>query len=81
VDAKIEVQLERMGTSDASQLKDKIAIAHARMAYQRFQAFIESEFFKRQQQRGVQVQRLLWDGIQREKPGYSNLFYVGELIG
>lgn len=81
VDTKIESQLERKSTPEALELKGKIAIANARLAYQRFRKFIKSNFFLEQQQRGAQVQRLLWQAPYMEIPGYSDLFYVEALIG
>uniref|UniRef100_A0A831X2G0 Transaldolase n=1 Tax=Thermorudis peleae TaxID=1382356 RepID=A0A831X2G0_9BACT len=64
-------------------LKGKVAIANAKIAYQRFKrVFLEGERFKRLQERhGARIQRPLWASTSTKNPAYSDVMYVEHLIG
>jgi transaldolase len=81
VDSKVDSALEKIGTPEAEKLKGGIAIANARLAYQRFKEIVASEEFKIQQQRGAQPQRPLWASTSTKNPAYSDVLYIEQLIG
>jgi transaldolase / glucose-6-phosphate isomerase len=65
----------------ARELQGKVAIANAKLAYQRFNASIASERWRALAAQGAGVQRLLWASTSTKNPKYPELMYVEELIG
>ncbi len=63
------------------QLKGKVAIANAKLAYQRYGKIYSDERWQRLAQRGAQTQRLLWASTGTKNKAYSDVLYVDELIG
>ncbi len=63
------------------QLKGKVAIANARLAYQLYQQIYAAERWQRLAQHGAQTQRLLWASTGTKNRAYSDVLYVEELIG
>lgn len=62
-------------------LKGKAAVANSAMIYKKYQDIFSSEQFKPLQEKGANVQRLLWGSTSTKNPAYSDLKYVTELIG
>ncbi|RMF25991.1 MAG: transaldolase [Cyanobacteria bacterium J083] len=62
-------------------LKGKVAIANAKIAYQRYKEIFSSDRFKTLKAKGAKVQRLLWASTSTKNPEYSDVMYVDELIG
>ena len=62
-------------------IKGKVAIANAKIAYQKFKEIIQSDRWKALSAKGAQVQRLLWASTSTKNPEYSDVMYVDELIG
>jgi transaldolase/glucose-6-phosphate isomerase len=62
-------------------LKGKIAVANARLTYQKYQSIYQSEAWRALAQNGAQTQRLLWASTSTKNPAYSDIMYVEELIG
>jgi len=81
VDTKVDALLERIGTPEAQALKGKIAVANAKMAYQKFKAIFHGEDFAAQRRRNARVQRPLWASTGTKNPAYSDVLYVENLIG
>jgi transaldolase len=81
IDGKVDPLLERIGTPQALHLKARIAIASARVAYQRFRAMAVADAFAEQRRRGARVQRLLWGSTSTKDPAYRDVLYVESLIG
>jgi len=85
VDKQIEARLAQ--TRDAEQqtqlrrLLGTVAIANAKLAYERFQTIFGGERFQRLQARGARVQRVLWASTSTKNPAYRDVRYVEELIG
>jgi transaldolase len=85
VDKQIEVRMAQ--TRDADQqtqlccLLGTVAIANAKLAYERFRAIFGGERFQRLQARGARVQRVLWASTSTKNPAYRDVRYVEELIG
>jgi transaldolase len=81
IDGKVDPLLVQIGTPKALGLRGKIAIANAKMAYQRFQKLLAEPPFSEQRSRGARVQRVLWGSTSTKDPGYSDVRYVESLIG
>lgn len=63
------------------ELKGKVAIANAKLAYQHYKKVIASARWKKLASKGAQVQRLLWASTGTKNKAYSDVLYVEELIG
>src|SRR6202043_3132547 len=61
-------------------LRGKVAIANAKLAYQRYQRLFAGARWERLRAKGARVQRLLWASTGRKNPAYSDVLYVEELI-
>ena len=81
VDNVIDPMLEKIGTQEALALRGKIAIANAKLAYQRFRETFYGEPFGSWRKKGVHVQRPLWASTSTKNPAYSDVLYVEELVG
>ncbi|SOD41980.1 transaldolase [Nitrosovibrio sp. Nv4] len=81
VDVLIDPLLEKIGTPEALALRGKIAIANAKLAYQRFRDIFYGEPFAALRAKGARVQRPLWGSTGTKNPAYSDVLYVEELIG
>lgn len=63
------------------QVKGKVAIANAKVAYQKYKEIIQSDRWKALSAKGANVQRLLWASTSTKDPNYSDVMYVDELVG
>ena len=74
-------------TTDASQktlltgLQGKVAIANAKLTYQRYQAIFSGPRWQALAAKGAQTQRVLWASTSTKNPAYRDVMYVEELIG
>ncbi len=86
IDGKIDAKLAK-GVDDITveaKLKDvkgKVAIANAKIAYQEYKKIINSDRWKALVAKGATVQRLLWASTSTKDPHYSDVMYVDELVG
>jgi transaldolase len=80
VDSEIDARLDRLGTSEATSLKGKAAIANARLAYQAYEEVFTSERWLDLAQRGARPQRPLWASTGVKDPAYPDTMYVTELV-
>ncbi|MFY9607110.1 MAG: transaldolase [Blastocatellia bacterium] len=62
-------------------LLGRIAIANAKVAYQRFKDVFHGDRFTKLKAAGAQVQRPLWASTSTKNPAYRDVYYVEELIG
>ncbi|MBW4628006.1 MAG: transaldolase [Brasilonema octagenarum HA4186-MV1] len=87
VDQIVDERIKTIGTEDLAiearlvALKGKVAIANAKIAYQKYKEIIQSERWKALVDKGANVQRLLWASTSTKDPTYSDVMYVNELIG
>lgn len=81
VDSAVDPMLEKIGTPEALDLRGKIAIANAKLAYQRFREVFYDEPFAGLRGKGAHLQRPLWGSTGTKNPAYSDVLYVEELIG
>jgi transaldolase/glucose-6-phosphate isomerase len=61
-------------------LRGKIAIANAKLAYQRYKRLFAGPRWEKLHAKGARVQRLLWASTGTKNPAYSDVLYVEELI-
>jgi transaldolase len=59
----------------------EVAIACAKTAYQIYKKIFHGDRFKKTAAQGARVQRLLWGSTGTKNPNYSDVKYIGELIG
>jgi len=59
----------------------KIAIANAKLTYQRYLSIFQQDRWQDLAKRGAQTQRVLWASTGTKNPNYSDAIYVEELIG
>ncbi len=87
VDTQIDKQIdERVKAGDAQAdeleaLRGKVAIANAKIAYQRYIDMIGTSRWKALAEAGASPQRLLWASTGAKDPAYSDVLYVESLIG
>jgi len=80
VDSEVDTRLDRIATSQATQLKGKAAIANARLAYQAYQEVIASQRWQQLAGLGAQPQRPLWASTGIKNHAYPDTMYVTELV-
>jgi transaldolase len=76
IDSKVDPQLP-----EASPVRGQVAVASARVAYQRFLERFSGAGWERLERAGARRQRPLWASTGTKDPGYSDVLYVEELIG
>jgi transaldolase len=76
IDTKVDKQLP-----DHSPLRGQVALASARVAYQRYLAKFSGAEWERLEGLGAKRQRPLWASTGTKNPDYSDVLYVAELIG
>ena len=81
VDTLVDRRLEDIGTPDALELRGKVAVAQAQVAYQRFLARFSGPRWEALAARGAHPQRPLWASTSAKNPAYPDLLYVDNLIG
>jgi transaldolase/glucose-6-phosphate isomerase len=81
VDTAVDRALESIGAPEALALRGRIAIANAKLVYQRFREIFYGGDFAALRQRGARVQRPLWASTGTKNPHYPDVLYVEELIG
>jgi transaldolase/glucose-6-phosphate isomerase len=62
-------------------LKGKIAVANAKLAYQRYKRLFSGTRWQALAAKGAKTQRLLWASTGTKNKAYSDVLYVEELIG
>jgi transaldolase len=81
VDTETDKRLESIGTEDALALRGKLAIANAKLAYQRYKEIFSGPRWERLAAAGASRQRCLWASTSTKNPDYRDVMYVEELIG
>ena len=83
VDKLIDERIEKAAASQRqalAQLRGKIAIANAKLAYQIYKRLFAGARWERLKAKGARVQRLLWASTGVKNPAYRDVLYVEELI-
>ncbi len=76
VDTEADKRLE--GHDD---LKGRLAVANAKLAYQRYQEIFSGPRWDELAAKGASTQRCLWASTSTKNPEYRDVMYVEELIG
>jgi transaldolase len=79
VDTEADRRLEELGAPD--KLKGKLAIANAKLAYERYKELHADERWEALAAKGARTQRCLWASTSTKNPAYRDVMYVEELIG
>ncbi len=78
VDTEADKRLDAVGRPE---LKGKLAIANAKLAYQRCQELFSGERWGALAAKGATKQRCLWASTSAKNPDYRDVMYVEELLG
>jgi transaldolase len=81
VDTETDKRLEAIGTEEALALRGKLAIANAKLAYERYKRIFAGERWEQLAAKGATKQRCLWASTSTKNPEYRDVMYVEELIG
>jgi transaldolase/glucose-6-phosphate isomerase len=85
IDQRIDAALAKKPPPEAQQrldqLRGKVAIANAKLAYEEFARMIDTPRWHALASRGAHPQRLLWASTGTKNPAYSKLMYVEPLMG
>jgi transaldolase len=84
IDDQIDHKLASAKGNDQAKLeaiKGKIAIANAKVAYQKYKEIFSGDRWDTLVAKGAKVQRLLWASTGTKNPEYSDVMYVDELVG
>jgi transaldolase len=78
VDTEADRRLDEVGHPE---LKGKLAVANAKLAYERYKDLFSGERWERLAAAGATPQRCLWASTSTKNPDYPDTLYVDELIG
>jgi transaldolase len=79
VDTEADRRLDEIGGHD--ELKGKLAIANAKLAYQTYKEVFATADWQDLAAAGASPQRCLWASTSTKNPDYRDVIYVEELIG
>ena len=79
VDSEGDRRLDEIGGHD--ELKGKLAIANAKLAYQTYKELFSGSDWEELEAAGASPQRCLWASTSTKNPDYRDVIYVEELIG
>jgi transaldolase len=80
VDTEADKRLDAIG-GDALQLRGKLGIANAKLAYQNYLETFSGPRWDALEAKGATKQRCLWASTSTKNPDYRDVLYVEELIG
>ncbi len=79
VDTEVDKRLDGVGGHD--ELKGKLAVANAKLAYQRYKEIFAGERWEALASKGATRQRCLWASTSTKNPDYRDVMYIEQLIG
>ena len=79
MDTEADKRLDEVGGQD--ELKGKLAIANAKLAYERYKEIFSGERWEALAAKSATPQRCLWASTSTKNPAYRDVMYVEELIG
>src|SRR4029079_15744551 len=79
VDTETDKRLDEIGGRD--ELKGRLAVANAKLAYQRYKDIFSGELWDKLALAGASRQWCLWASTSTKNPAYSDVLYVDDLIG
>ncbi len=84
VDAKIDERLPQAAPEQKKlmeSVRSKVAIANAKLAYERYQRVFSGPRWEVLAAKGAQTQRVLWASTSTKNPKLRDVLYIEELIG
>jgi len=81
VDTEADKRLDAIGSKKALELRGKLAIANAKLAYEHYEAAFSGPRWDFLAGKGASPQRCLWASTSTKNPAYRDVMYVEELIG
>jgi len=81
IDEKLKTATDKAEIARLQSLHGKIAIANAKLTYDKYQELFGGARWKALAAKGAQTQRLLWASTSTKNPKYRDVIYVEELIG
>jgi transaldolase len=78
VDTETDGRLAELGRPD---LQGKLAVANAKLAYERYLEIFSGERWDRLAAAGARPQRCLWASTSTKNPAYRDVLYVEDLVG
>lgn len=79
IDTEADRRLEEISGHD--ELKGKLAVANAKLAYRHYQHIFQGPRWEYLASKGATTQRVLWASTSTKNPSYPDTLYVDELIG
>jgi transaldolase/glucose-6-phosphate isomerase len=83
-DSMIDEKMKTAGPAERAlldSLHGKVAIANAKLAYERYKRVFSGPRWENLRKRGAQTQRVLWASTSTKNPHYRDVMYVEQLIG
>jgi len=80
IDTEVDKRLDEIGTDEAKELRSKVAVANARLAYQAFEEVLGSDRWRALEAAGAHKQRPLWASTSVKDPDLPDTMYVTDLI-
>lgn len=81
IDTLTDHRLEAQGSPTALALRGQLALATAKLAYERYRELFHGPAFHDLEKAGARPQYLLWASTGTKNPSYSDLHYVAPLMG
>jgi len=81
IDEKLKSATDDNQKALLNSLKGKVAIANAKVTYEKYQELFSGPRWKALAAKGAQTQRLLWASTSTKNKAYRDVIYVEELIG
>lgn len=81
IDARLSQINDPAERTALSGIRGQVAIANAKLAYQRYQRLFAGPRWEKLQAKGAHTQRLLWASTGTKDPEYRDVLYIEELIG
>lgn len=81
ISARLTTSKDKKEQAELRELQGKIAVANAKLAYQRYRALFSGPRWDALARRGAMTQRMLWASTGTKNPRYDDVMYVEALIG
>jgi transaldolase/glucose-6-phosphate isomerase len=82
IDTAVNKRLDKLDDKRVvNRFRSKVAIANAKLAYQRYKEMFSGPRWQRLAAAGAQTQRLLWASTSTKDPAYKDTMYVDALVG
>jgi len=80
IDEKLNQETDKNKKASLEGLKGKAAVANSRIIFEKSKELFSSEEFKALEQKGANLQRVLWGSTSTKNSQYSDVKYIEELI-